>query len=315
MSPPDLSVVIVSWNTIAALVRTLDSMDAAVGSLTKEVVVVDNASVDGSPEVLAQRHDIRLLALDENSGFTRAANLGARSATGELVLFLNPDAIPMPASIGLLANEFEAHPEAWGATSRFRYPDGEPQFFWIRFPGIPSLLLAFTRWGRAVDRLLGRPCLRRRNYVDLDVPTTSLLIDCAGAACLLVRRVEFLAAGGFDERFFNFFQDGEFARRMARQGRRLLGVGAAETVHEAGGSIKLLSDRTREAQFLYAYRQYLSGERSIRRLIGEASVRIELRLRKSPAPREEVLRAVGAPRLLKDLAGYEPVPAGTSPIR
>ena len=78
MSPPDLSVVIVSWNTIAALVRTLDSMDAAVGSLTKEVVVVDNASVDGSPEVLAQRHDIRLLALDENSGFTRAANLGRR---------------------------------------------------------------------------------------------------------------------------------------------------------------------------------------------------------------------------------------------
>ena len=106
-----------------------------------------------------------------------------------------------------------------------------------------------------------------------------------GAACLLVRREEFLASGGFDERFTNFFQDGDLARRMHRQGRSLLVVGNATVSHAIGVTINRLSEVEREGGFLHDYLRYLDGEPWWRRAIGRTAVALDLRLRRSGAAR------------------------------
>lgn len=284
----DVSAVLVSWDTGDVHDRAIEAFRGACGDLRAEVVVVDNGSTDGSVERLRADPTLRLCDLGRNTGFTHAANVGARAAQGRYLLFLNPDAEPAPGSINRLVDVLEHDPAAWGATPRFVHPDGSPQPFYLRLPGWPSLALCFTRSGRALDRRLGGRARRRRYYLDRPPPSGIEQVDCVGAACLLVRRHEFLESGGFDERFVNFFQDGDLARRMRRQGRSLLVVGDASVTHTIGVTINRLSEVEREGRFLHDYLHYLHGEPRWRRTIGETAVGIDLRLRGSARLREIV---------------------------
>src|SRR3954470_19364254 len=108
----DVTAIAVSWNTSGSLRHALDSLAAACAPLAWEAVVVDNGSTDGSVEWLSARDDVRLIALDHNTGFTHAANVGAEAATGRLLLFLNPDVIAPPGSIAALVDAFDADPVA-----------------------------------------------------------------------------------------------------------------------------------------------------------------------------------------------------------
>lgn len=281
----DVSAVLVSWDTGEVHDRAIEAFRGACGDLRAEVVVVDNGSTDGSVERLRADPAVRLFELGVNTGFTHAANVGANAARGRYLLFLNPDAQPSPGSIARLVAVLEQEPNVWGVTPRFLHPDGSPQPFYLRFPGWPSLVLCFTRWGRALDRRLGGRARRRRYYLDRPAPSGIEQVDCVGAACLLVRREEFLTSGGFDERFGNFFQDGDLARRMHRRGRSLLVVGDASVTHEIGVTINRLSEVEREGRYLHDYLQYLRGEPRRRRAIGRAAVAIDVRLRRSDAAR------------------------------
>lgn len=275
-TPPDISVVVVSWNTIEPLRRALDCVAAASSPLGHEIIVVDNGSEDGSPEWLRCRPGVRLVALDTNTGFTRAANAGARLASGRYLLLLNPDVTAPPGAFARLADALDSHPEAWGAVPWFRNPDGSAQYFWRRMTDLPTVALCFTRWGRVIDRALGNPLLRRRRYGELADPPGLVAIEGVGAACLLLHRAEFVDTGGFDERYFNFFQDGAFERDMLRRGRVLLGVGDVEVTHETGVSLRRLPGWEVDGQFLLALRQFLAGEPRWRRWLGEAAVRADL---------------------------------------
>ena len=290
----DISVIAVSWNTLDDLPLALESVHRSAAPHSVELLVVDNGSTDGSVEHFRERDDVRLIELGENTGFTRGANVGAAAARGRFLLFLNPDVIAEEGAIAQLVSALDARADAWGATPWFRNPDGTAQRFWQRFPDLASIVFAYTRWGRAVDRRLGGRCQARRRYADLPDPPGMRDIDAAGAACLLVRRGEFLEAGAFDERFFNFFQDGEYARRMARQGRVLLGVGSAEVRHLTGLTVRRLPTAERDGQFMYAYRQFLAGEPPLRRWAGELSVRLD-----AVFPRRD--RAAFAARALRRL--------------
>lgn len=283
---PEVSVVVVSWNTVDTLPAALDPLPDAFAGRSFEVIVIDNGSDDGSVEMLRARSDVTLVTFPDNRGFTVAANEGVRRASAPLVLFLNPDVVAPPGSLDSLVEALASRPGCWGASPAFCNPDGTPQHFWIRFPGLPSLLLAFTRWGRRVDQMLGGRSRRRRNYADIR-PGQRMVIHAAGAACQLVRRDEFLEAGGFDERFFNFFQDGEFSRRMWQRGRTLWGAGDIVVEHGRGVTVRRLSAADRDGQYLHAFLQYLDGEPRLRRWVGRMSVAIDLAL---PRPDREALR-------------------------
>jgi GT2 family glycosyltransferase len=191
-------------------------------------------------------------------------------------LFLNPDVVCPPAALQRLVDALDSRPDAWGATPWFRFPDGTAPYFWRRLVGGFVTALCFTRWGKRVDALVGHPAWRRRCYRDLPDPPGRMDIDGVGAACLLVRRSDFVASGGFDEQYFNFFQDGHLERRLQRQGRALLGVGDVEVSHVVGSTLVQLPAWQVDAQMLGALRQFTRGEPLARRLLVMGAIHLDL---------------------------------------
>jgi GT2 family glycosyltransferase len=271
-----ISVVAVSWNTAGSLPDALDALPMACAPRSYEVIVVDNGSEDGSADLLGRRSDVHLLAMGTNLGFSAGANHGAAEARGEYLLFLNPDVIAPPGSIAALAGVLDRHPEAWAATPWFEYPDGRRQAFWRRLPTAVSLTLCFTHRGRRIDRLVGRRAERHHHYAELIEPPALMPIEAVGAACLLVRRAEFEAAGRFDERYFNFFQDTALHRRMASQGRALLGVGSVRVAHHLGVTFRRLPPAAAHGEFLRALLQYAEAESWARRMAARVAVWLEV---------------------------------------
>jgi GT2 family glycosyltransferase len=293
---PDISTVIVSFNTAEHLPQTLDALPAACVPRAFETIVVDNASRDGTVEMLSTRDDIVFLPLDRNTGFTAAANLGASRAAGKHLLFANPDMVPPPGSIAQLADVLEANPGAWGVTPRFRFPDGSPQYFWRRMMGAPGMVLCHTRWGKRLDRAFGGRARKRREYSDLPDAPGTVPIDTAGAACLLVQRREFLDAGGFDDRYFNLFQDTDLARRMLRARRVLLGVGDVEVLHQMGVTFRDRPHWVFDAEFERALLQFLRDEPWYRRLPVAAAIRLDVALPPHRRDRRALIYGDDAPR-------------------
>ena len=235
---PGVSVLIVNWNGGALLSRCVTAA-CATGA---EVVVVDNASTDGSANAAAAAAPAaRLLREPQNRGFAGGVNLAARHASHEWLLLLNPDTRIDAAAVIALRGALEARPGAAAAGACLVDDSGVPQrgFAVRRFPTLASL---------ATDLLLvddlwpGNPA--RRRYLADDVPldgVTPIEVDQPAAACLMVRREVFEALGGLDERFHPaWFEDVDFCRRVRAAGHRILFVPSARVAHAGGVSLRSL---------------------------------------------------------------------------
>lgn len=277
----DVTVVTVAWNTAGVLTAALRSLPPAAGSLVVQYVAVDNGSTDGSVAELRalRRPEVEIVELDHNTGFTHAVNVGIERAAGRYVLLCNPDIAAPDGAIVQLAAILDGRPDAWAATPWFLEADGSGQWFWRRLPGPLRFPLAYLRWGKWVDRRLGRPVWRWRSYRDLDEPPRQpMAIDAVGAAFLLVRREDLEAAGGLDDRFFNFFSDAALMRDRKRAGRVLLGSGDVQVVHDRGITFRDRPRWQREAEFLAALRLYVLGEPRRRRWLMLAALHVDLAL-------------------------------------
>jgi N-acetylglucosaminyl-diphospho-decaprenol L-rhamnosyltransferase len=220
MGQPNVSVVIVSYNTREQLRRCLQ----AVGD-GDEAVVVDNASEDGSPEMVREEFPlVRLIENDSNVGFGAANNQGMDLAQGELVLLLNSDAYAAPGAIARLAEEFR-NPDVIAAGGRLLNPDGSLQ---------ESCANQLTLWAvfceqTFLERLFPASRLLSPYWTSRRLDVTSPVEQVMGA-CLMLRPVE-----RFDERFFLYCEDTELCRRLRRHGK-ILYVPEAEFTHELGAS-------------------------------------------------------------------------------
>jgi N-acetylglucosaminyl-diphospho-decaprenol L-rhamnosyltransferase len=241
----DLTIIIVSFNTKSELEACLASIAAAPPALPHEVVVVDNASSDGTLAAIAQRWPgIRLIEAGRNVGFAAANNLGIKAASGEFVLLLNSDTIVPPGAIDTLLRELSSDAGAVAAGPRLVDADGRPE---LSFGGMISPLaelrqkitvrLYERRWPPAV-RFVERETSRRR------------YADWVSGACLLVRRRDALAAGLLDERYFLYAEDVDFCAALRGLGRRILFTPASQVVHLRGAS-----GRSRPAATALAYRR------------------------------------------------------------
>ena len=235
MSRPDVSVVVVSYNTSEL---TRDGLRKLLASRTPEVsfdvTVVDNASGDGSADAIAAEFPgIRLIRLAENVGWGRAINRGAVASTGRYVLFLNPDAAPVGHPVAELARFAAAHPEHRIYTGRTLHPDGTDDMYccW----GLPTLrgYLGFATGlstvfpGSAWVNPEGLPGYDRRSV--REVPAVS-------GCCMLVERDLFDALGGFDPQYFLYSDDIDLCTRAAALGARPVVVPDAAVVHVGGAS-------------------------------------------------------------------------------
>lgn len=214
MSEPQVTIAIVSWNTRDLLARSLESLAPEVERGRAEVWVVDNASSDGSPEMVRARFPwVRLVASDENLGFGRAINLVARQTTSEWIATANADVALRPGALDMLLEAGERDPGAGAIAPRLVLPNGETQHSVFAFPTIFfSLILAVGAF-RLSPALADR--LAFPGHWNKD---RARRVPWAVAAFLLFRRRAWDEAGGFDERQWMYAEDLDLGWRLRQAG-------------------------------------------------------------------------------------------------
>jgi GT2 family glycosyltransferase len=229
-SPP-VSAIVVSYNTRDDLLRCLEALLGQTG-VSLDVIVVDNASTDGSVDAVRARFpEVRLIVNATNLGFSRANNLGLRAARGPHVLIVNSDCEVRPGAVGALCTILEARPDVAIVGPRTIGTDGSPQ---VSFG--PSLTpLAEWRQGRLVRGVrAGEAAALRRVRARADHEQEP---DWVSASCFLGRKTVLDAVGGFDESFFLYEEDVDLCLRVRAAGGRILYTPSAEVVHHLGRSM------------------------------------------------------------------------------
>lgn len=236
-----IAILIVNWNARDPLLRCLDSLAA----LPYHVIVVDNASEDGSADAVAGRFPgVTLVRSATNLGFAGGVNRARREAgdAADFLLLLNPDTVATPGAIETLAAALAADAAIGAVGGRLVHADGSPQsgFNVRRFPTLGSfamdLLLIDQVWR-------DNPWTRRYLARDLDdgVSAPAVDVDQPAAACLMVRAAAFDAIGGMDERFHPaWFEDVDFCRRLRARGFRIRFEPRAAFGHLGGVAMRTL---------------------------------------------------------------------------
>lgn len=239
-APPVLSIVIVNWNTRELLLRVLGQL-LADPRLPCEVLVVDNASADGSVDAVRTAFPAaRVLAQPKNGGFAYGVNRGLEVAKGRWVLLLNTDADADWQQLERFVAAAEGEPDAAvfgpcivderGAVQRSTWPRHLPRHY------LPAALF--------LDRMFDRA-----------QPAADSDVDCVSGCVFLIRASVLPAVGGFDERFFMYFEEADFCERVRRAGHRVRYLPGARFVHVGGLSAAQSAERTfvafRESALLY----------------------------------------------------------------
>ncbi len=231
----DVSVCIVNWNTREHLRECLASLRQNCAELGVEVIVVDNASDDGSAEmVMTEYPDVRLLALEENVGYAAGNNLALREAKGRYRLLLNPDIVLKPGAIEALVSFLDDHPKAGAVAPRLRLRDGSVQLTCRSFPDPDVVLHEALGLSRLFPRSK-RFGKYRMSWWDYDDART---VDQPMASALMLRQAAVEQVGLFDEGFPIFFNDVDLCRRLWDAGWEIWFTPAAEMIHEGGASTR-----------------------------------------------------------------------------
>jgi N-acetylglucosaminyl-diphospho-decaprenol L-rhamnosyltransferase len=242
----DLSIIIVNWNTRSLIKQCLESLPEAARGLSFEIIVVDNASQDGSSEMIARDYPgIRLIQNQQNVGFARANNQGFRTASdSRFLLLLNTDALPPANALRRMVEFLKKNPRAGAVGPALRYPDGRPQLSGGHQPSAVSAFCYFLYLSRlapgACKGLFVNDTHHLRNSGPIELGWIS-------GTCLMIRRSVLDRAGPLDEGFFMYAEDAEWCERIQRAGWRLYLLPDLEVIHIQGGSSSRVSIRWLQA--------------------------------------------------------------------
>jgi GT2 family glycosyltransferase len=218
MEQPLLSIIYVNFESADELAASLASLLKFTTGITFEIVVVDNSKDDHLEEKLKKYDNIRYFE-SENKGFGAANNLGSKKATGQFLLFLNPDTLIADDSVVKMVDYLKTHHEV-GALSPILYnPDGQLQkHFYAHF---------MSPWGVTFGRWTGR---------EIDLTQTAVAVGMVSGAALMVKRELFEKIGGYDEKFFMYLEDDDLCLRLHRAGYQNRVLTTAKITHLEGRS-------------------------------------------------------------------------------
>jgi GT2 family glycosyltransferase len=256
-SPPLLSAVLVNYNAGDELRRALQSIADEMHEQAWEAVVVDNASVDGSTSIVAEFAPLAsLMANTENVGFARAVNQGLAATSAARVLIMNPDCRLVAGAIAALGAELDEHEYCAIAGPRILNPDGSVQG---SARGDPDMLTGlFGRTG-VLGRLMPWVGVARRNVVSnaaIRSGHPSVVVDWLSGACIFARRDALAKVGGFDERYFLYWEDADLCRRLRAAGYHVRYVPGATAIHRVGHSSRTVRAAAIRAFHASAYLYY-----------------------------------------------------------
>ncbi len=264
-----MEIVIVSFNTAHLLADCLCSIPQGAEELDYRTIVVDNGSKDGSAEMLARDFPhVRLIQNSRNRGFGAANNQGIHASTGRYVVLLNSDTRVLPGALKRLVDFMEARPQAGACGPRLARPDGRTQPF--AFGGDPTPRYLFARgWTRLIQH-------RPLHDWETQQPQP---VDWVSAACLIARSEALEQIGGFDERYFMYFEDNDLCLRLRRAGWQVWYDPDATITHLGGGSVQADAiTQWYDASLRYFYRKHYA---TLARLALEMMLPFYRRLRDS----------------------------------
>lgn len=231
------SIIIVNYNGKDFIKECLDSLMASEAS-KEEIIAVDNASTDGSPELIKNTFPfVRLIALEKNIGFAGANNIGAKAASGRYIVFLNPDTVVTAGWLKHLLDVLQSDISVGVAGSK--------------------LLLMDDRVNSAGANIVATGGAYDIGFMDTDSDKYNKPgpRGAVSGAALIVRRDEFLSMGGFDPFYFMYFEDVDLCLRYWLSGRKVLYAPRSVVYHRFGGSAG--DDRFSPLRVFYGYRNAL----------------------------------------------------------
>jgi len=237
----ELSIIIVSFNARTDLSRCLQSLVAHPPEAAHEIIVVDNASADGSADAAAVFKGVTVIRLDSNVGFAAANNRGIRASRGTHVLLLNSDTIVPPGALDRLVGRLRREPRVGVVGPRLVDGSGSPEL------SFGQMISPVAEWRQ--QRLM-RGLANNEPWAVAAVEALTReeqQPDWVSGACLLVRRADAEAVGLLDERFFMYTEDVDFCAAIRRLGRTILFTPAVEVVHLRGRSVAAAPEATRAA--------------------------------------------------------------------
>lgn len=291
MTTPELTVVLVSYNTHAVLVRLLEQLQ---GTSWLTPIVIDNASSDGSADAVAPRFpSIELIRNSDNVGFANAANQGIARASTPYVVLLNPDTDATPSLLQSLVEYLKAHQDVWAVAPRLMASDGSVQTLAAGFAPTPA---------RAFLYFLGISYLLPWPSAGFSVPpwiTRPVDVDWLSGACLAFRREIVDRVGPLDGSFFLYGEDMDWCRRMRAAGGRLVFLADFDLKHARAASS---GHEVASTDWLVAFVRYVQPQASsvgLRLFFIAAAVGFWLRgvryfLPRSSARRSALFRYAGA---------------------
>lgn len=259
MSAPELSIVIVSWNTREYLEGCLTSIRDAADEVTREVIVVDNASADGTAEMVRREHPgVTLIANEDNRGYAAGNNQGIEVAVGAHVLLLNPDIVVHEGSLDTLVRFLGDHKQSGAVAPRLILPDGSVQASCRSFPTPDVVLYEALGLSRLFprSRRFGKYRMTWWDYDD------ERRVEQPMASAILLRGEALEEIGGMDEQFPIFFNDVDLCKRLWDAGWEVWFTPEASMDHVGGASTgqvrrKMLTESHRS--FIRFYRKHYRG--------------------------------------------------------
>ena len=271
---PSVAAVLVNFNAGDELRVALQSIADELRGQAWECAVVDNAATDGS-SVIAEEFapQVRLLRNAQNVGFGRGVNQGVAATTAPLVLIINPDCRLVAGALGALSADLAAHPDCAIVGPRILSPDGSVQG---SARGDPDMLTGVFGRASALRRLLPWLPVSKRNVVDETVAnaTGSVVVDWVSGACMLARREALAKVGGFDERYFLYWEDADLCRRLRHAGYHTRYLPTATAVHRVGHSSSTVRPAAirafHESAYLYYATHVAPGSFDVKRPLARA---------------------------------------------
>ena len=238
---PELSILIVSFNTRELTLECLRSVYKETRATPFELIVVDNASSDGSADTIRKEFPaLRLITLDENIGFSRGNNLAAEHATGELLLLLNPDTVVLDGAIDALVHFASERPTCgiWGGRTLFADRSLNPGSCWRGM----SLWTLFSRAVGLLSLMPQSPLFNAAGYGGWQRDSVRA-VDTVSGCFLLIRRSLWEELEGFDPLFFMYGEEADLCLRARNRGAQPTITPDAEIIHYGGMSETVPADK------------------------------------------------------------------------
>ncbi len=232
----DLSIITVNYNVKEFLQNLIHSIHKAAGSLTYEIIIVDNASSDGSVDFISQKFpEVKLIANDRNLGFGKANNQGLKIAKGNYILLINPDAIVSEDTFTNMISFFENHPSVGLAGCKILNPDGTLQLACRRsFPGPWTSFCKVT----GLSNLFPNSRLFARYNLTYKDENESYEVDAISGSFMMMKREVYEKTGGFDEDYFMYGEDLDLCYRIQQAGYKVYYVHETQIIHYKGESTR-----------------------------------------------------------------------------